>query len=56
LEILANKYPESYDAAVPEDLIYSGQVKLTDAVNNQSMLVTSAVADGEPAPIIKKKF
>jgi phosphoribosylformylglycinamidine cyclo-ligase len=29
---------ESYDAAVPEDLIYSGQVKLTDAVeNSQSM-------------------
>jgi hypothetical protein len=29
---LATKYPESFDAAVPEDLIYSGQVKLTDAV------------------------
>jgi phosphoribosylformylglycinamidine cyclo-ligase len=25
---------QSYDAAVPEDLIYSGQVKLTDAVEN----------------------
>jgi phosphoribosylformylglycinamidine cyclo-ligase len=24
---LATKYPESFDAAVPEDLIYSGQVK-----------------------------
>jgi phosphoribosylformylglycinamidine cyclo-ligase len=36
----ATKYPESYDAAVPEDLIYSGQVKLTDAVRiHQSMLV-----------------
>jgi phosphoribosylformylglycinamidine cyclo-ligase len=23
---LATKYPESFDAAVPEDLIYSGQV------------------------------
>jgi phosphoribosylformylglycinamidine cyclo-ligase len=31
---LATKYPESFDAAVPEDLIYSGQVKLTDAVEN----------------------
>lgn len=29
---LAKKYPESYDAAVPEDLVYSGNVKLTDAV------------------------
>lgn len=29
---LAEKYPESFDAAVPEDLVYSGQVKLTDAV------------------------
>jgi hypothetical protein len=33
--------PESYDAAVPEDLIYSGQVKLTDIQwrIHQSMLV-----------------
>jgi phosphoribosylformylglycinamidine cyclo-ligase len=29
---LATKYPESYDAAVPEDLVYSGQLKLTDAI------------------------
>ena len=29
---LAEKYPESFDAAVPEDLVYSGQVKLTDGV------------------------
>jgi phosphoribosylformylglycinamidine cyclo-ligase len=33
---LATKYPESFDAAVPEDLIYSGQVKLTDAVEFSS--------------------
>ncbi|HEX9150781.1 MAG TPA: AIR synthase related protein, partial [Flavobacterium sp.] len=31
---LATKYPESYDAAVPEELIYSGQVNLTDSVEN----------------------
>lgn len=31
---LAQKYPESFDSAVPEELIYSGQVKLTDAVEN----------------------
>ncbi len=29
---LADKYPESYDAAVPENLVYSGNTKLTDAV------------------------
>jgi phosphoribosylformylglycinamidine cyclo-ligase len=31
---LAQKYPESYDAQVPSDLVYSGNVKLTDAVEN----------------------
>ncbi len=30
---LAEKYPESYDAAVPADLVYSGGVKLTDKVD-----------------------
>jgi len=29
---LASKYPESYDAAVPSDLVYSGNVKLTDKI------------------------
>lgn len=29
---LATKYPESYDSHVPEDLVYSGNVKLTDSV------------------------
>ncbi len=29
---LAEKYPESYDAAIPSDLIYSGNMKLTDAI------------------------
>lgn len=29
---LAKKYPESYDAAVPSELIYSGGMKLTDPV------------------------
>ena len=27
---LASKYPESYDHAVPEELVYSGSMKLTD--------------------------
>ena len=29
---LAAKYPESYDADVPEELVYSGKLKLTDAI------------------------
>lgn len=31
---LAKKYPESYDPHVPEDLVYSGNVKLTDSVDD----------------------
>ena len=31
-EILLQKYPESYDAAVPEELVYSGGLKLTDKI------------------------
>ena len=29
---LAAKYPESYDAAVPDELVYSGGLKLTDQI------------------------
>ena len=31
---LADKYPESFDDSVPEELVYSGQMKLTDSVEN----------------------
>lgn len=52
---LAEKYPESFDAAVPSDLVYSGQVKLTDAVDESPIdagkLVLSATRTY--APIIK---
>ena len=52
---LAEKYPESFDAAVPSDLVYSGQVKLTDEVENSPInagkLVLSATRTY--APIIK---
>jgi len=53
---LATKYPESYDAAVPEDLIYSGQVKLTDAVENSPINAGKLVLSPTRtyAPIIKK--
>ena len=29
---LATKYPESYDNAVPDELVYSGTLKLTDKI------------------------
>ena len=52
---LAEKFPESFDSAVPEDLIYSGNVKLTDAVAgspiNAGKLVLSPTRTY--APIIK---
>ena len=53
---LATKYPESFDAAVPEDLIYSGQVKLTDAVENSPIDAGKLVLSPTRtyAPIIKK--
>ncbi len=31
---LAEKYPESYDASIPEDLVYSGRMKLTQSIEN----------------------
>ncbi|KAF5071229.1 Phosphoribosylformylglycinamidine cyclo-ligase [anaerobic digester metagenome] len=34
---LAQNYPESYDAAIPEDLIYSGNMRLTEQIENLGM-------------------
>ena len=34
---LAEKYPESYDKAVPEELVYSGNYRLTDAVEGSPL-------------------
>ncbi|WP_196895196.1 AIR synthase related protein [Aureivirga marina] len=53
---LAEKYPESFDAAVPEDLVYSGNVKLTDAVEGVSIDAGKLVLSPTRtyAPIIKK--
>ena len=53
---LAEKYPESFDNAVPEDLVYSGNCKLTDSVEGVDIdagkLVLSATRTY--APIVKK--
>ena len=34
---LAQKYPESYDATIPAELIYSGNVRLTQQIENLGM-------------------
>ena len=53
---LASKYPESFDQAVPHDLVYSGNIKLTDKVKgspiNAGKLVLSPTRTY--APIIKE--
>jgi phosphoribosylformylglycinamidine cyclo-ligase len=53
---LAQKYPESFDAAVPSELVYSGKVKLTDAVENSPINAGKLVLSPTRtyAPIIKK--
>ncbi|HHC80087.1 MAG TPA: phosphoribosylformylglycinamidine cyclo-ligase [Flavobacteriia bacterium] len=53
---LAKKYPESFDHAVPEALVYSGNMKLTDAVANGSLNAGKLVLSPTRtyAPIIKK--
>ena len=53
---LAEKYPESFDAAVPEDLVYSGAVKLTDPIENSPLNAGKLVLSPTRtyAPIIKK--
>ena len=53
---LAKKYPESFDASVPENLVYSGKMKLTDSVLNAPIDAGKLVLSPTRtyAPIIKK--
>ncbi len=53
---LAEKYPESYDAAVPGDLIYSGGLKLTDPVEGSPLDAGKLVLSPTRtyAPVVKK--
>lgn len=53
---LAEKYPESYDASVPDNLVYSGQVRLTDAVKDSPIDAGKLVLSPTRtyAPIINK--
>ncbi len=53
---LAKKYPESFDAEVPENLVYSGKMKLTDKVENTPVDAGKLVLSPTRtyAPIIKR--
>jgi phosphoribosylformylglycinamidine cyclo-ligase len=53
---LADKFPESFDAEVPSDLVYSGNTKLTDAVPNSPLDAGKLVLSPTRtyAPIVKK--
>ena len=52
---LAEKYPESYDAAVPDELVYSGEKKLTDKIEDLGIDAGKLVLSPTRtyAPIIK---
>ena len=53
---LADKYPESFDASVPSELVYSGQMKLTDTVADSPLDAGKLVLSPTRtyAPIVKK--
>jgi phosphoribosylformylglycinamidine cyclo-ligase len=53
---LAQKYPESYDHAVPEDLVYSGGLRLTDPVEGSPLDAGKLVLSPTRtyAPVVKK--
>ena len=53
---LAEKYPESYDHAVPAELVYSGNYKLTDTVPDAPVSAGQLVLSPTRtyAPVIKK--
>ncbi len=53
---LAEKYPESYDNAVPQDLVYSGKLKPTDTIEGLTVDAGQLVLSPTRtyAPVIKK--
>ena len=53
---LAEKYPESYDHAVPEELVYSGGLKLTDKVEGSPLDAGKLVLSPTRtyAPVVRK--
>lgn len=53
---LAQKYPESYDSSIPSDLVYSGKMKLTDAIDGLDIDAGKLVLSPTRtyAPVIKE--
>ena len=53
---LAEKYPESFDASLPEELVYSGALQLTDFIENIPLDAGKLVLSPTRtyAPIVKK--
>ena len=53
---LATKFPESFDATVPEHLVYSGKIKLTDSVDGSPLDAGKLVLSPTRtyAPIVQK--
>lgn len=53
---LATKYPESFDAAVPSDLVYSGSYKLTDNIERLGIDAGKLVLSPTRtyAPVVKR--
>ncbi len=53
---LANKYPESFDASVPKELVYSGTKKLTENIEGTTLDAGKLVLSPTRtyAPVIKK--
>lgn len=54
--LLAEKYPESYDNSVPEELVYAGTCRLTDAVEGVALDAGKLVLSPTRtyAPVIKQ--
>ncbi|MDC0029136.1 AIR synthase-related protein [bacterium] len=52
--VLASKYPESYDPTVPKDLVYSGSKKLTDKILDIDVGKFVLSPTRTYAPVIKK--
>ena len=53
---LAKQYPESYDNSIPEDLVYSGNLRLTQKIENLSLDAGKLVLSPTRtyAPIVKE--
>ncbi len=55
-KLLAERYPESFDPAVPESLVYSGSRRLTDPVDGTPLNVGQLILSPTRtyAPVVKK--